>query len=221
MDGTGNLTAPPSTAPPTPIAPPTVTSTPPPTLQPTASPIPIAPPPPLVSFSGSTSKKTATFSVAGTLQIAYSVSSQSNFTVDLDAPDGSATSIANLIGSGKVTTWVYGMSGPVFLDVIAGGPWKITVTEVEPASGVPPQKFSGATDVTTVPVTFVGGEALTWTFKGDGHFIVDIIDPSDGSPVDNVVDTIGGGSDSTQVSDAGEYALDVTANGAWSVAIAP
>ena len=70
-------------------------------------------------------------------------------------------------------------------------------------------------------MTFVGGEALTWSFKGDGNFIVDLIDPSDGTLVDNIVNTIGRGSDSTQVTDAGEYALDVTANGAWSISITP
>ena len=158
----------------------------------------------------------------GHASIAYAVSSQANFIVDLDSPDGTtATSVANLIGSAKVTTWVYGASGPVYLDVTAGGPWKITVTEAEPGWSSPPQQFSGATDVTTVPVTFIGGETLTWSFTGDGNLTVDLIDPSDGTLVDNVVDTIGRGSDTAPITDAGEYALDVTANGAWSIAIAP
>ncbi|MFI5261108.1 MAG: hypothetical protein ACHQZR_00975, partial [Candidatus Limnocylindrales bacterium] len=192
-----------------------------PTLEPTSTPEPV-PPGPTLTFSGSTSKRTEAFSVAGTLRIAYSVASQSRFIVNLDSPDGTTmTSVANLIGSGKVTTWVYGATGPVYLDVIAGGPWKITVTEAEPESSLPPQRFSGATDVTTAPVTFVGGETVTWSFKGDGTFIVDLIDPSDGSLVDNVVNTIGRGSDSTQVTDAGEYALDVTANGAWTISATP
>jgi hypothetical protein len=199
----------------------------------TASVLPSIPPSPSVrsnptallaplAFSGATDKKTTAFTVSGTLRVSYTVSSDTNFIVDLNQTDGtSVASVANLIGSAKVTTWIYGATGPVYLDVTAGGPWTITVTEVEPSPATIPTKFSGSTDITTVPVTLVGGETVTWSYKGDGNFIVDLISTTDGSTADSLVNTIGSGSDNTVPYDTGNLALDVTAGGAWTVSITP
>jgi hypothetical protein len=179
--------------------------------------------PTTLTYSGSTDKKTKAFTAAVTLRIAFEVKSQSNFIVDLDQPDGTTeASVANLIGSAKVTTWVYGASGPVYLNVTAGGPWTISVLEgAQSTSLAIPTRLSGSTDVTTVPVSFIGGETVAWTYKGDGNFIVDLISPTDGTTVDNLVNTVGPGADNTVPYDTGDLALDVTASGAWTVSITP
>jgi hypothetical protein len=195
------------------------------TVAPTAAPVVATPVPPAAStwvFSGSTDRNTKPLSVSGTLRIVYSVSSDSNFIVDFNGTDGAlVASVANLIGSAKVTTWVYGASGHVYLEVIAGGPWKITVTQIEPTTIAIPASVHGSTDVHTVPITFAGGETVTLSHKGSGNFIVDLIDPSDGSMVDNIANTIGSGNETTQVYHSGDYALDVTADGPWTISIAP
>lgn len=207
------------TSPATPTARPTPVATPAPTPKPTPA---ITPAPQSWAFSGSADKKTKPFSVSGTLKVTYSISSDFNFIVDLNGTDGTpVATIANVIGSFRTTTWVYGVSGDVYLDVLANGPWSITVSQVEPTTVAVPAKFSGTWGVTTVPVKFSGGETATWSAKGDGNFIVDLIDPTDGSPVDNVVNTIGAGADSTQIYSSGPYALEVTANGPWTISITP
>jgi hypothetical protein len=62
----------------------------------------------------------------------------------------------------------------------------------------------------------------TWSHSGSGNFIVDVIDPADGSSVDNVANVIGKSKDSTELyGHAGPIALDVTADGAWTISVSP
>jgi hypothetical protein len=181
--------------------------------------LPVAPA--TMTFSGSASKQTPVFTDGGTLQVSYKVTSHAKFAIDLDQPDGTnLASVADLSGSAKITTWAYGTPGPVYLDVTAGGPWTITVANLDQSRSVAvPHTFSGSTEITTVPVTFIGGETVSWTYKGNGEFSVDLVSPSDGTTVDNLVDTTGPSDDSTVPYDTGDLALRVTASGAWTVSI--
>jgi hypothetical protein len=61
---------------------------------------------------------------------------------------------------------------------------------------------------------------VAWTYTGSGNFIVDLIDPTDGSPADSVANLIGTSTDSTQLyNHAGLFALDVTADGPWKLTV--
>lgn len=174
-----------------------------------------------LTFSGTANKKTRLFTEDGALQISYKIMSHASFVVDLDQPDGTnVASVANLVGSAKLTTWAYGSAGAVYLDVTAHGPWTISVVQLaqSPAMAVP-VKFSGTTEITTPTITFVGGETVTWTYKGDGSFLVDLISATDGTTVQNLVTTSGPGADNTVPYVTGALALRVTATGAWTVSI--
>jgi hypothetical protein len=174
-----------------------------------------------LTFSGSTNKKTPLFTEDGALQISYKITSHASFVVDLDQPDGTnVASVANLVGSAKLTTWAYGSAGSVYLDVTAHGPWTINVDQLaqSPALAVP-IKFSGTAEITTPTVTFVGGETVSWSFKGDSSFSVDLISPTDGTTVQNLVTTTGPGEDNTVPYTTGALALRVAATGAWTVSI--
>lgn len=174
-----------------------------------------------LTFSGSTNTKTRLFTENGALEITYKITSHAGFVVDLDQPDGTnVASVANLVGSAKLTTWAYGSAGAVYLDVTAHGPWTIGVVQLaQPPALAVPVKFSGTTEITTPTITFVGGETVTWTFKGDGSFVVDLISTADGTTVQNLVTTTGPGADNTVPYVTGALALRVTASGAWTVSV--
>ncbi|HLY12896.1 MAG TPA: hypothetical protein VKR24_00985 [Candidatus Limnocylindrales bacterium] len=190
-------------------------------VAPSAGPVGPASSPGTLSFSGSTNQKTRLFTEDGALQISYKITSHASFVIDLDQPDGTnVASVANLVGSAKITTWDYGSAGAVYLDVIAHGPWTITVNQLaQPSALAVPVKFSGVTEVTTPTVTFLGGETITWTYKGAGSFILDLISASDGTTVQNLVTTTGPGEDNTVPYTTGALALRVTATGSWTVSI--
>ena len=174
-----------------------------------------------VTFSGSTGQKTRLFTEDGALQISYKVTSHASFVVDLDQPDGTnVASVADLIGSAKIATWAYGTAGSVYLDVTAHGPWTIRVDQLaqSPSMAVP-IRFSGSTEITTPTVAFVGGETVSWSYKGDGSFIVDLISPPDGTTVQNLVTATGPGADDTVPDSTGALALRVNAMGDWSLSI--
>jgi hypothetical protein len=174
-----------------------------------------------VTFSGTANAKTRLFTEDGALQISYKITSHAGFVVDLDQPDGTnVASVANLVGSARITTWAYGTAGPVYLDVTAHGPWTISVDQLAQSPSMQvPAKFSGSTEITTPTVAFVGGETITWSYKGDGAFVVDLISATDGTTVQNLVTTTGPGADNTVPYTTGALALRVTATGAWTVSI--
>jgi hypothetical protein len=178
-------------------------------------------PAPRVSYSGKTDKKTHTFAIGSPLKVEYSYKGSGNFIVDLNGTDGSTIgSIANRIGSGSLATWVYGGSGNGYFDVIADGSWTITATAVIPTTAKIPATFKGNTDAVTVPFEIGDQATVKWTYKGSGNFIVDVIDPADGSPVDNAANLIGNSTDSTQLyNDGGLVAFDVTADGTWTLTV--
>jgi hypothetical protein len=207
---------------PTPTPEPTPEPTPAPTARPTPRPTPV--PAPRYTFSGTTSKNTKSFPVSGTLKVDYSYTGgYNNFIVDLaDSSGQEVASIVNEIGSIQGTTWVYGQAGALHFEVITeGGPWAITATQVNPTPHALPVAFKGVTGYTTSTFVSDAGFTLTWTNKGTGNFIVDVIDPTTGESVDGLVNTIGPGSGTTEAYDTGTLALDIVADGPWAVSLKP
>jgi hypothetical protein len=176
---------------------------------------------PPVSFAGATDKKTTAFTIGSPLRIAYTFAGDGNFIVSLNGADGSPlASLANRIGPGSATTWVYGGSGTGYFDVTANGAWTIKATAVLPKVAALPVTLKGDTDQVTAPFNSPGTLTVKWTFTGTGNFIVQLIDPTDGSPADSVANLIGKSTDSTQLyGHTGPFAFDVTADGPWRLAV--
>ena len=174
------------------------------------------------SFSGTSSTKTASFTVNGPLSAEYTVAGPGRFVAVLRTTgDLTVASIAERVGPGHLLTWVYGASGDVHLDVTADAPWKITLTSAEPPVARVPVRLLGTTNDTTAPIAFLGAEAIAWTHEGTGAFGIDVIDPTDGSTVEKLVNTVGPGSRTIAFGKRGTYALAVSADAPWTVAIKP
>ncbi|MGZ3640806.1 MAG: hypothetical protein ACXWQ6_02060 [Candidatus Limnocylindrales bacterium] len=174
-----------------------------------------------VTFSGKTDMKTTAFALGAPIRVDYTTKGSGNFSVDLTGVDGtSIASIANRIGAGSATTWVYGASGKGYFDVTADGAWTIMATAVLPALGKLPATFRGSTDLVTAPVEGSDPMTVAWTVSGSGNFTVDVVDPADGSMIDSVANLIGQSKDSTQLyGDSGPIAFDITADGAWTLLV--
>jgi len=210
--------APAATAVPTeaPTAAPTPMPTPIPTPKPTPAPKPLA-------FSGSTDKKTTAFTFDVPARLNWTFAGDGNFIVDLKpTTSGSGVTIANDIGSNKVTTWLYGTgtTTKVYLDVMANGPWTIVVTPSTPVIASLPVTLKGNTNEWTTAFHASGDVTVKWSHQGDGNFIVSTIQLPDGTQGDTVVNEIGKGADITQMYGLdGDYAFDVTANGPWTLTV--
>jgi hypothetical protein len=148
-------------------------------------------------------------------------SGSGNFIVSLDDNSGSPIQgIANLIGRASATTWVYGASGKAHFDVIADGSWKLTATTVTPKVAKLPATYRSTVSMTTGPFLAHGDLTIKWSHKGSGNFIVSLIDPTDGSPVDGVANVIGKATDETiSYGQDGIRAFDVIADGAWTLSV--
>ncbi len=68
--------------------------------------------------------------------------------------------------------------------------------------------------------TTSGPWKIEWSATGDGNFIIEIY-TSDGTRSDIPVNQIGPGGGSSNQPNAGEYYLDVKANGSWNISIVP
>jgi large repetitive protein len=207
----------------TPTSGPVVTT--PPSAEPTIAPAPKATPKPSFTYKGSGTRKSAAFTITLPARVTYSFFGSGNFIADINATDGSGTiaNVANVIGTFKTTTWVYGddLTGRVYLDVIADGSWTVTVTsDLRPAAHAVPAAFSGKWGLTTTPFSASGDVLIKFSHKGSGNFIVDLIDASTGDDLDLVVNEIGHTSGATnEYGLGGTYAFDVTADGAWTITV--
>ncbi len=129
-------------------------------------------------------------------------------------------SIANRIGKGSSTTWVYGGSGNGYFDVTADAAWTLKATAELPPVGDPPITYKGTTDQVTSAFNSAGNLTVSWVYTGPGNFIVNLDDTLDGSQADTIANVIGRSSDSTQLfNDIGVFALDVTADGPWAISV--
>ena len=174
-----------------------------------------------VKFSGTSTKNTKSFTVGSPLKIEYSHSGSGNFIAMLTGSEGDQfASIANVIGKKKATTWVYGASGKAHFEIIADGKWTITATTVVPKISTLPAAFKASVGVTTQPFRADGDITVKWTHKGEGNFIVTLVDPTDGGSLDVVANVIGNSSDETVLYGVdGLAAFDVLADGPWTLSV--
>jgi len=204
----------------------TGTSTEPPTAEPSPTEAPAAIPltdAPPVAFSGKTSKNTKAFTTGAPLRVDYTFKGDGNFIVTLTGTDGLPIgSIANRIGRGSATTWVYSGGGvKAYFDVLANGPWTLKATAVVPPISSLPLVSKGTTDLVTAPFPATGTLTVNWSFQGDGNFIVSLVDPTSGQPIDSIANVIGKSTESTELyNHEGPVALDVLANGPWTITVA-
>lgn len=174
-----------------------------------------------VTFKGSGSKKTKPFQMASPAKIDLTHAGSGNFIVVIYDTDGNVPIefITNDIGKLKVTTWTYSAEGKVYFDVLASGKWTIAVTQMSPTVKQVPVEFGAKIGLTTVPFAFEGDVTVTYTHSGSGNFIVQTLDAATGDTTDFTVNEIGKVSGETQLYGlSGEYAFNVTADGAWTTA---
>jgi hypothetical protein len=181
------------------------------------------PAPKPAKFSGKTSKNTKAFTLHAPARFDLSYSGRGNFIVTLmDTTNKDQLALlVNDIGKTKVRTYVYGYDGTrVYLDVIASGSWKVTVTPTSPTPKELPVTFKGTTGLVTVPVVIAGDATVKYSHKGEGNFIVTLYDLATGSSEELLVNEIGSLKGETELYGlAGVYVLDVVADGKWSVSI--
>ena len=176
-----------------------------------------------VSFKGKGTRKTKSFTMHAPTRIDWKHSGSGNFIVSLDDSDNNPVAfLVNDIGKGTGRTYSYGHEGKVHFSVIGSGSWSLKASFAEPKVATAPVTFKGSTGLTTTPFVLDGDATLTLSHKGKGNFIVSLIDTSDGSPVEFIANEIGKVSGETQIYGlSGEYALDVLADGSWSITIEP
>ena len=176
-----------------------------------------------VSFKGKGTRKTKSFTMHAPTRIDWTHSGSGNFIVSLDDSDNNPVAfLVNDIGKGKGRTYTYGQEGKVHFNVIGDGSWSLKASFAEPKVATAPVTFKGSTGLMTSPFALDGDATLKLRHKGRGNFIVTLINTSDGSQVDFIANEIGKVSGDTQVYGlSGEYALDVLADGSWSITIEP
>jgi hypothetical protein len=176
---------------------------------------------PTVSFSGKTSKKTTVFTIGAPIRVDYTFNGSGNFVVQLTATDGSLIgSVADRVGKGSATTWLYGGTGKGYFDVTADGPWTLKATTMLPPISAVPVTFTGSSDLVTMPFAAKGALTVSWTNSGAGNFIVELAYATDGNFADSVANLIGKSTGSAQlINHQGPFALEVNANGPWTLTV--
>lgn len=113
-------------------------------------------------------------------------------------------------------------SGNYLLDVTADGSWSVTVEQPRDVAGapVPPQITGRGQQVTQLLALQEGLARIEMTHDGQSNFAIWLLDDG-GAQVDLLVNEIGSfsGSKAVQVPDDGNYLLDVTADGNWTIVI--
>lgn len=192
------------------------------TTNPTTAPKPIV-------LTGTTSKKTKPFTMVSPAKVELTFSGSGNFIVEIDPVGGdvfSGTSLSNTIGKTTLVTYVYDLEldgVQAYADVLGSGKWSITISPGIPAAKEAPAQFSGKWGLRTSPVHLSGDYTVTYKHSGDGNFIAELV-PPDGDVFggESIANEIGKVSASTEVYGVdGDYYIDVTANGSWTISIAP
>lgn len=176
-----------------------------------------------VSFKGSGIKKTKSFTFHTPARIDWTHAGSGNIIVSIDGSENVPVGfLVNDIGKGKGTTWVYGEGDgqKVHFNVIGSGKWTLKASYVPPAVKPLPVSYKGTTGMTTTPFHVEGDATLSLSHKGTGNFVVTLVDVATGLPNDLVANEIGKVNSETEVYGlSGDYALSVTADGAWTVSI--
>lgn len=199
---------------------PTVTPEPTATIEPTPVPEPI-------TFTGSGNGVTDNFTTTGDLLIVEAThQGSSNLIAQLNnASTAELEDIAvNMIGTGTTAMVVDAEPGEHYLEVLADGPWTITIkyafhldTQTEG-----PYTFSG--DGNTVTPVFLlndGRADFTMSHQGDSNFIVLIYNLTNQTLGDIVGNEIGTVADvrSTAAARAGPHLLGIMADGPWTITV--
>lgn len=180
-------------------------------------------PKPKFTYKASGTHKSKAFTITLPARVDYTFTGRGNFIASIEATDKSGSEqIANIIGTYRATTWIYGEgTARVYVDVIADGKYTIVVTsDTKPGVKGLPAAFSGKWGLTTVPFAANGDVTIAYSHKGSGNFIVDLVDADTGQSGDLLVNEIGKvASDTSEFGLNGNYALNVIADGAWSISV--
>lgn len=178
------------------------------------------------TFSGSGKDITQNVSLKSPFAIAkMSHAGSSNFAVWLkQAATGKGEDLlANEIGSYSGTRMSHLRPGEYFFDIDADGPWSLTVMEPAhlPAQRQPPYRFSGRGP--SVPALFfleAGRADFALTHDGESNFAVVLYDIGRSSSEGLLANEIGNWNGREAVSlSGGWYALDIEADGSWTVSV--
>jgi hypothetical protein len=172
---------------------------------------------------------TKPFTMRAPTQVDLAFSGSGNVISSIDPVGGGvleSARLSNTIGRTKLRTYVYdGELDGVrsYANVIADGAWTITIRPGVPSPLAAPASFSGKWGLNTRLVHLEGDFTVTYRHAGGGNFIVQLT-PHDGSLFggESIANEIGRVNDSTEAYGLdGDYYFDVTADGSWSIAIAP
>ena len=217
----------PTAAPPPPE--PTPTSPPPSPTSPPPSP---TPGPQLVSFefSGRGNEATELYALdVGLIRCDYTYAGEHNFIVEvLDSQGGYAAVVANEIRSceGSSADNIRG-AGDYLLNITADGDWTIRCqanapgTQPSPRQPVAVFELAGQGNEATDFIHLEGGLLRgDYTYAGEHNFIVEVLD-SQGDYAAVIANEIGSceGSSAASIGSAGEFLLNITADGDWTITL--
>jgi hypothetical protein len=199
-----------------------------PTSQP-PSPTP-APEPVSFEFSGRGNEVTKLYPLdVGLIRCDYTYAGEHNFIVEvLDSQGDYAALIANEIGSceGSSADSIRG-AGDYLLNITADGDWTIrcqaNAAGTQPSSRQPVAVFEAAgqgneaTDFIHLESGLLRGD---YTYTGQHNFIVEVLD-SQGDYAALIANEIGSceGSSAASIGSAGEFLLNITADGDWTITL--
>jgi len=181
-----------------------------------------------LNISG-TSDDVVAFSAIGTDPRIFNLeySGASNFAVVLKDSQGNWMDLlANEIGPYTGITSAQLTSGNYYLDIIASGPWSIgivpSVTEISPPIYDTPSKLSGfGNDVVAFSANETDLRTFNIEYSGTENFVL-VLEDGQGNWIELLANEVGPYTGSTSVQLAtGNYSLNITASGPWSVEIVP
>lgn len=148
---------------------------------------------------------------------------QTNFVVTLLDEQGREVScaLANDIGTVEVSNAVHiAKAGRYILDVMADGPWQMTIRQPRPADPPEVSSFSGEGSAATELFSMSSGlKRVNFTHHGEANFIVSLLD-EEGREVEfalaNEIGNVQTSSTAT-ILDDGIYLFQVQADGPWTL----
>jgi len=184
-----------------------------------------SPPEPTANyFSGSSDTATEFVYIEQNIfEIAATHEGSSNFIVWLVDINGNEIDLLfNEIGSYEGSHYIPVTQGIYAFNVDAGGAWSLTIEQPRPITSYnapEPVAFSGDTAFDPVHLE-CGLTGISLAHSGDSNFIVWLYD-ANGRTIDLLANEIGDyeGSSYINIPREGVYLIDVTAGGAWAIAI--
>ncbi|MFL5779489.1 MAG: hypothetical protein ACJ761_11200 [Chloroflexota bacterium] len=172
---------------------------------------------------GSRTSKSFQFGLPARIEYAYSGTGPFSAVVTDNRAFQVPSTIADAVGTTAGITWLYGDQARTATIRVSGkGRYSIKVTSHATVRvGTLPKRFAGRWWTATAPFRLKGDLRVRFSHRGRGAFVVSLVDATTGRVVDTPVNRSGRSSgQTTSFGLDGVYALDVVANGAWSVAVA-